>query len=478
MEIDLSILVSFIDRSLVQFYDTHLFSEYSMSFNEYIISLKLPVEEYYTDLSAYKRFFKKARIKTKINWYKGAIRDLQDKKAGSLPVEAFEVINSSPEYISSPITWDKYVEDYTIKLDDWRKVNSFLLTEYPYIHLSSVKSKELAFNKEVVLNIIDLLEKNIGVDSGLGYSHDVLLQPLEFLFGPLVSVNSPGVQLSSTVPNPEKEGSIILYDDYRVPYTDAYGDLIIRSLVEKDSIAEQEINLRTLSAFDVSLLLYIVNYVCESDYATFLSTRTFQNEMSAIVKSLYPNESKPSARCYAQVRKSLSKLALLHINYYRDGELIRHINFFDSYEVYEEEGSNRKVVTLTLGKYMYDRISTNKTQVVFAHEVQLLQDRTSQFIYFVLENERQRAYATSKINNEIELSYTFFLHMMRFPSRNSVKNNMLLIESAFKVFIENDILLLSYKKKPKSFLIKFKPFRKEDIAKLRLVEPSLIPVIA
>jgi hypothetical protein len=479
--IDRTVIISFLDRSLVKFYNTQLHDVKGMSISDYVTSQSFPLEDYHADISESRRFYKKARTKTKINWHKCALRDLTERKSGSVAVKCYEDLSATHmdniNTLSLPLSWQKYVSDYTDSLNNWRNKGDCLLTDFPYIHLSTIKTKEIAFNKEVILNIIDLLEKGIGVISDNSeYQKGVLLQPLEFLFGPFVSVNSPGAQLLSTEANPNKD-SLILYNDYRVPQTENYGDLVIRSLIDTSDITEQETNLRSLSTFDVSVFLYIVNYVCENDYATFLSTRTFQNYLSNIVKAIYPNETRPSSRCYAQVRSSLSKLSSLHVKGIRNDEVVRSIDFFDSYQLYEEDKSGQQVVNLTIGSYMYDRIATKKIQHVYAHEVEQIRDRSTQFVYYVFESERQKAYASNRINGELEYQYTFFLHTMRFPSRSTVKKNMDLIDSIFDSFIRYDILLLSYKRLPKGFLVKFKPFLKDDIAKLRLNEPNLIPTI-
>lgn len=470
IQIDKSILISSIERSLINFYNSQLKKD-NISFYDYVNSLNIPMDDFLADIPESRRFYKKARTKTKINWYKNALRDLELRKKSSAVVKKY---NSLAKLSSSTLTWKQYCIDSKEQLEKWRNASNCLLTDFPFIDYNNDRAKEAAFTKEVILNIIDLLEKGFGIISNSSNNYKgVFLQPLEFLLGPIVSVYSPGVQLT----NPDDKIPEVIYDDYHVPNTLEYGELVIRSIMDTSDILEHETNLRSLSAFDVSVFNYIVNYVCENDYATFLSTRKFQNYLSNIVRAMFPNDPNPSGRQFARVRSSLAKLRALHIKGINNKDVVRSIDFFDSYDLYTEEKTGQLVVTISVGSYMYDRIATNKTQLVYKSEVARINDKSAQIVYFVFENERQKAYASNRISTELEYSYTFFTHTMRFSSRNTIKKNMDLIDEIFNSFLEMGLLLNSYTRLSSGFLIKFKPFTRDDIVKLRLSEPSLLPYI-
>lgn len=469
MSIDINILITLLDHPIVNFYNTYLLHELKVPFNDYIKSLDLPLDSFYSDIPEYRRFYKKARIKTKINWYDKYMRELATEKTKSVPVLAYRHIQNQSD-ADAPISWEDYKESFIKKLDRWRTDNDMLLTDFPYMDYCKIKTRELALGKEVALNMIDLLEKKLGViDKDSDDNNGVILQPLEFLLAPFVSIHSPGVQLQSSDGEVLSKRPLILYDDYTVPYTENQGKLVIRSLVElTDDITEQDTNIRSLSAFDVQVLFYIINYVVEHEYSTFLSTRTFQKYLSEIVKAVFPNDKRPSSRCYSQVKKSLSKLSSISVNGIKNGETVRKIDFFDSYVLFEEDQSKQQLVNLTFGNYLFDRITKQKIQRIYQHEVNKIMDRSSRYVFYVFEYERQKAYASGTIDKEQFYEYTFFMHTMRFPSRSNVKKNMDLIESIFKEFVSENLVFLSYRREVMNFYVKFKPFYDEDIAKLRL----------
>lgn len=476
---DTDIMIEQMDSSIIQFYENYLFPIKQLSFKEYFHSLNIPVEDLHKDVAGYRRFYKKAKVSTKINWNKYAIRDLKEHKMGSAAEQLFNALCICSEERGIP-TWESFRDDYLERITTWKADNG-LLIDFPLMRFSTNKTKEIAIEKDIYLNIINMLEEDIGVVSLNGETHKgVLMQPLEFLLGPFVSVNSTGVQMSNKEENPDNTNYPILFDDYHVPGKE---EVVIRSFIDTAKTLNTETNLRTLSTFDISVFLYIVNYIYEKDYATFLSTRAFQDKLSNIVRAVYPNEAKPGARCYEQVRRSLAKLSQLNVRGIRNKEVVQTINFFDYYELSDDKddeklndmGRSQKLVTLTIGRYMYDRISNKKTQHVYSHEVQLLEDRSAQFVYYVFEGERQRVYASNRIEDELPYSYTFFLHTMRFPSRKQMQSNLDLIESIFKTFIDKNILIQYYRRQSNGFIIQFKPFSKEDAEKLKLSQPSLLP---
>lgn len=478
MSIDINILISLLDHPIVNFYNTYLLQEIKMPFSDYVKSLDLPLNSFYVDIPEYRRFYKKARIKNKINWYGKYMRELDTGKANSVPVMAYRHLLTKQNESEPSISWEEYKKEFAKKLDHWRSDNDELLTDFPYMDYCKVKTREIALSKELALNIIDLLEKKFGVvDKESEDNKGVIIQPLEFLLAPFVSIRSPGVQLQSAEPYDYTKRPTMLFDDYTVPYTENQGKLVIRSLVEiSDDITEQDTNIRSLSAFDVQVLFHIINYVLEHDYSTFLSTRTYQKYLSEIVKAVFPNEKRPSSRCYSQVKKSLSKLSSIRVNGIKNGEIVRKIDFFDSYALFPEDKNKQQLVNLTFGNYLFDRITKQKIQRIYQHEVDKIDDRSSRFVFYVFEYERQKAYALGTIEAEQFYEYTFFMHTMRFPSRSNVKKNMDLIESIFKEFVAVNLVFLSYRREAMNFYVKFKPFHEEDIAKLKLdIEQTMQP---
>lgn len=466
--INIDLLINNIDNELIVFFNNEIRDDVGMSLNEYIVSLNLPYRDYIEDPKISRRDAKKARIRTRLNWYNAVFRDFKKFNPNGTSTRYYNYLKT---YIAPDLTWEGFIEEYTDIVKEWRE-NDRLLIEFPFLRTCTIKTKESAFTKELILNIIDVLEKNIeGLNIYSSYDKGVFFQPLEFLLGPFVSVNSPGVLLTNK--EITSDGIPIVYNDYNVPFTKDYGSLVIRSILDTSDITDRETNLRSLSAFDVSLFLYIVNFVCDKDYSTFLQTRKFQNNLSDIVRAMYPNELKPSSRCYSNVRKSLVKLSALNIKGIRGNEVVSVINFFDSYKL-DTDGSGRQIVTLSVGSYMYERIATKKIQHLYSHEVERIYDKSAQFVYYLFEGERQKAYATNRITVEQEYNYTFFLHTMRFPVNATVKSNMDLIDNIFKLFVELDIVFTHYERKPKCFVVKFKPFSKEDIIKLKLKTPTLL----
>lgn len=469
--IDYDALLNYIDKSLVKYYQNELESQTNKSLGDYIMALNLNYTNYIEDLSGSRRATKKARVNTRLNWHKCALRDLENKNPEGTPMKYYEYLlaNGSPD-----LTWNNFKDKYTKKVNDW-KDNDLLLIKFPFLCVSTLFTKESAFSKELTLNIINAFENKIIAQYDTGdraFNKDVFLQPLEFFIGPFVAVNSPGSLLQDK--DFDNQNMLIKYEDYNVPYIKGTDNVVIRSLIAVNNITDQETNIRTLTTFDVSLFLYIVNYVYEKDYTTFLRTRKFQNYLVDIVRAMYPGEEKLSSRCYLNVRNSLVKLSALNVKGLRNHEVVSIINFFDSYSL-DTEASGKQIVTLSMGSYMFERISTKKIQHLYSHEVALIEDKSAQFIYYLFEGERQKAYATNRINTPQEYNYTFFLHTMRFPKRSTVKANMDLIEGIFKLFMELDVLLLSYERKPRCFVIMFKSFTRDDIISLKLDSPSLLP---
>ena len=469
--VNINEIIKHIDEKLIDFYGRELEKDTGMTICDYIASLNLGFADFIEDLKESRKKAKKNRIKTKLNWYACAIRDLGQKKRSSSPFKYYNLLLSQGENLS----WDEFVLKYTDFINRW-KDGDLMLTEFPFLSVCTLKTKKSAFEKELVIRIIDVIEKamknNKEVENVLcdnSFSKGVSLQPLEFIIGPIVSVYSPGsLMLDIYV---DSQNRTFLYNDYHVPCSREYGDIMIRSLIPINEITQQETNLRTLSAFDVSLFLYIVNYVYEKDYATFLKTRTFQNYLVDIVKAMYPNEKKLSARLYANVKNSLVKLASLNIKGYRNNQVVSVINFFDSFNLFTDD-NGKQVVSLSIGSYMFERISTKKIQHIYSDEVKLIEDRSAQFVYYIFENERQMAYAENRIDVPQEYSYSFLLHKMRFPVRSSVRANMDLIDKIFRLFIDLGILFEWYERKIKCFVVKFKPFTKDDIISLNLNNPT------
>lgn len=471
--IDINELIRQLDDRLITFYNNEIKPEIDMPLYQYIVSLDINYSDYIEDLSNCRRIAKKARVSARLSWYKRAIRDMEENKTGSIPMKYF---NFLLENKSTALTWEDFKIKYTKIVDAWRD-NDKLLTEFPFLPVSTLYTKESAFTKELVINIIDLFEAGLNNDGVLFIDRadikDVSLQPLEFLLGPFVSVNSPGSLLLDK--ELDSQNRTVIYNDYRVPYSKEHGDFIVRSLITLNDITEQITNARTLSAFDVGVFQYVFNYIFEKIYVTFLQTRKFQNYLVDIVRAVFPNVKKLSATHYAQVRNSLVKLSALNIKGIRNNEVAYVINFFDTYSL-ELDASGKQVVTLGVGSYMYDRISTRKTQLIYSNEVKLIEDKSAQFIYYLFESERQKAYAAGRIGLPLEYNYTFLLHTMRFPSRATVKANMDLIDDIFESFIKLNVLFVSYERKPKCFIVKFKPFTRDDIISLRLTEPAPLPL--
>ncbi|MFL0475494.1 hypothetical protein ACH0CI_26270 [Priestia sp. 179-F W1.4 NHS] len=441
-------------------------------FNEYMeCDLESTVmdlyKEHYKDKDVQEtiRILKKDFLnRTKRRWLNAAVRDYKEKKS-TKNKELLGEYNSLISYyktngkeLFSQQFGDLNSPEVVIKqriqvLKDWCNEEESLLTDYPYIHQKTNKQIKKAINTDISIIIgLTILSPSLR-----NIDQCIIESPLSTVENPFFSNSRAKLHIEN--PLLEMEGKEYFSSVYNLEDGTNY-----ELLIEKD-YAEEGTKISDLDRFDYKVFLEIMSQRDE----LFATQKIINVHIGDLVKSLYQTA---SASNYRAIEDRIIKMKHYSMTKVEHNKKVAY-GIFDYVDITTNPNGTR-FAEIHVNEVIYRDYIQRQTVRIYKNKVEKLSLDASYHLLFVMQKDRLICYETKSPYN-VTRDYLYFATKIRFRKRHK-KENLIEIEKALDELVKQKLVVESYQRYGKNFLINFIPLEEEEIRDLLTGDYEYIPL--
>lgn len=401
--------------------------------------------------------------KTKRRWYTAYQENIVKYPDTRHPKNPFYSISKQYDVLS-PKQWDciyglsyqQVIEQKKKEIDDWKNTNNTLLCEFPLLSAKKTTYIYNALRADIALNIYNIVKKSY---SG-SLSTFFRTYPEKLVRMPIFGEEKKQLQL--------KQHAGDLINDF-FPET-GNDDEYLRTIVKKGT---NDI-LQSLDGTDLA----IVSTFLSSIDNNFYTTKQVTIDMIDLIKAVYKVKT-PSDWYYEDITKRCLNISAQNYKYYDpSGKGGVTFYFFEIFISPIRKSGERRTVTATFGKFLYDALINHKLISVTASSFDMLEQKYSKIFYYGLQLKRVELGLKFRDNlipdMHCELDYSFFVQLARI--RGSRQSNMHLINTSLDEFVQYKIAIESYKYESARWTIQFYALSDEEYEDLQF-QRDYVPII-
>lgn len=408
---------------------------------------------------------RKRMLKTKRRWYvtynDNLVKypDTRDKKCPFFSIsKQYDVLSPKQwDELYGGMSYQKLIEKKKEEIDEWKNSSHTLLCEYPLLSSKRTTYIYNALRTDIALNIYNIAKRSYsGSLSSFFRSYPEKLVGIP-LFGDdkrqLPLKQHAGELVSDFFPETENDNEYL-----RTVVNKGTND-ILQSLDETD--------------------LAIVSMFLSSIDNNFYTTKQVTLDLSDLIKAVYKTKSSPSDWYYEDLTKRCLNISSQHYKYY-DPSGKGGVTFY-LFEIFISplrKDGERRTVTATFGKFLFDALVNHKLINVTASSFDKLEKKFSRIFYYGLQLKRVELglkYRDGIIDDmRCELDYSYFVQLARI--RGSKQSNIHLINTSLDEFVQYKIAIQSYTYEASRWTIHFYALTDEEYEDLQFQRDN-VPVI-
>lgn len=215
-------------------------------------------------------------------------------------------------------------------------------------------------------------------------------------------------------------------------------------------------DLRALDPMAIMILSVIINSITNME--EFAKTRTVKLPMSKIMNEAF--DYNPSFAMYQKVENMIIYMKVVVFSYFNKKTMPAPINIsiLDSYS-FPMVGKHKWVV-VRFSEQLTDDIVGDNILSISKTQYKKLKDPNAKIVCHVMKEEQIKA-NREFADRTIVYGYEFFIDKIRFSSGN-MKNILSLLKDALNDFVNQNVIIESYKLEGTQFHITYLPYNEED----------------
>lgn len=215
-------------------------------------------------------------------------------------------------------------------------------------------------------------------------------------------------------------------------------------------------DLRSLDPMAITILSVIIDSITNME--EFAKTRTVKLPMSKIMNEAF--DYSPSVTKYEKVENMIIYMKMVVFSYYNKQTMSEptNISILDSYS-FPMVGKFKWVEVRFSEQIANDIVGDNILSISKAQYKKLV-DPNAKVICHIMKKE-QIAANQDYVERTVIYDYSFFIGKIRFPSGN-IKNILSLLKAALNDFVEQNVIIESYRVEGTQFHITYLPYDEED----------------
>lgn len=345
-------------------------------------------------------------------------------------------------------------------LEEWVNDPEQMLFDYLYLKDKTPLQIEKAFRTDITLIVCNCLIQDFegNLDGIITEKPHVLVDHPVY-----TEKRGKGDWLDETIQYDNK-----LY--YYEKYAPSPGYHLL-TLINKDFLDDPEFENKYTKALDDTDTNIFLAVMARRD-VRFMVDRRIVVDIKDILKSA---ELSDGSFNYKHVIARLRKLANIKFNIRTKDDRLIVFGIFDNLEI-ENVSSGGTRATIIVNDVIQQQYIEEQVTKIYSDQVKQLEDGTSKNLIFYLQKQRM-IYGLKKISEPYILTYNDCLFIMRFAS-NRKKDNLEVIESCLKKYIELGITVKSYKRSGSTFIIEFLPLEMYEIEDLIPADKEKPPLLS
>lgn len=401
------------------------------------------------DLTELKNNTNRNRQRMKKRWYQASQKEVKNKKGKTILDEVKGYRYMTKEEFTRAFQVENEDELVRIRLEEikkWSRRKKTNMCDFLYFDKKQPYQIYSAYKNDVILEIIDIIEKHFGGT----LTGCISERASELVENPVFAAGKSLLKIVEGLD--ETSNSTILYNDYYV--TEEY---ILRTFIREP----EKVKLHQWYVLDEKDSR-IIDLIYDRVKPNFYKDRTVEIDIGDIVKYVYKH---PNAHAYKDAEDRIMKLSAYNVmGIIKEGDNIKDtkfsINFFDHAVINTDTETNRRVARIVFGEILHNNYIQNKTIKATSYKLNQLDNPISKILFYPFQKERLEM-GVSGSKYICEYNYIYFRHRIRFK-KTKKDVNLELIREGIQHLKDKKVFVKSFTQLDDNFLIEFYPLTEAE----------------